>query len=126
MSLGRPRDYYTKTFRSEESIAAVARGLRERGSVLNKSCFNICDFFERVILYKTFKNKGVVKFAFLDDDSDEYPAVVTYEPLTLNIDREVWGLAQMDDPDCRHVVLMRSGILHYIATVPKDSRTTRV
>ena len=107
-------EYYTRTFRSEESLANVALQWRKAGGIYNSGYFDIVTFFEDVLHKKEFAGKGILSLEFLDEASGYYPAYVSYNPLTLHIDPEVWQLAKQGDPISRHIIAHEIGhvILH--------------
>lgn len=106
------RDHYVK-FCSEEEIARVALCWRQAGNVSNDANFNIVDFVQNV-LSKLFTKKGTLKTRIFDAGPRDYPASVTYNPLTLHVDAEVWEFAKQGDPTSRHMIAHEIGhiLLH--------------
>ncbi len=107
--MSRRQDYYTRTFRSEQSLAATALDLRTIGKIRNVGYFDIVEFFSNSLYGREFKGKGILDLDFLRSNSDDYPAIVTYRPVTLHIDSEVWQLAKIGEPDSRHIVAHEIG-----------------
>jgi hypothetical protein len=84
------RDYKVP-FRSEETLARSADRLRKLARRTGKYTIDIIDLIERVLV-KHFGNLGKkLHFDFFDRERwFDDPAYVTYDPLTLHVDRQVW------------------------------------
>lgn len=105
------RDYYVE-FRREDDIAETALAWRRASRNENLAYFNVVDFVVDV-LQKQLK-KGPILIEFFDAEDGADPAYVTFNPLTLHVDRETWDLAKLGDPDARFVIAHEVGhlILH--------------
>lgn len=82
-------------YRSEESLSELALGCRRFARNENRAWFNVIDFVEQflpAILSKM--KKGPLKLQFFDAYEGAIPAYVEFNPLTLHIDREIWGSRQ--------------------------------
>lgn len=118
------RDYQV-TFTREEDIAKSAFAWRAAAGNENRADFNIVDFVEGV-LAKKIKGKGPLHLELFDMQQGGEPAFVTFQPLTLHIDRQVWELAKMGDPECRFIVAHEVGHLilhdHHAKAFSNDGR----
>jgi len=103
-------DYHV-SYRTEESIAQVASKGRDAAGQRNSAYFNIVKLVEG--LERTWRDKGFT-IKFLDHNIDGKPAYVEFNPPTLYIDREVWNLADLGDPESRFIVAHELGhlVLH--------------
>jgi hypothetical protein len=106
------RDHYVK-FCPEEEIARLALCWRNAGDIKNLGYFNIIDFVENV-LSKQFTRKGILKIILFEGSPTEESAYVTYKPVTLHVDSEMWNLAKLGEPASRHIIAHEIGhiILH--------------
>jgi hypothetical protein len=106
------RDHYV-TYRSEEDIANIAFRWRQVGNVTNDANFDIVDFVENV-LSKRFTAKGALQIRLFDAVPGDHLASVTYNPLTLHVDSEVWEFAKRGNPEYRHMIAHEIGhiLLH--------------
>jgi hypothetical protein len=104
------RDYKV-TFRREESIESLAWRCRLAAGLEFLSYFSIVDYIEQ-FLAKWLK--GGVRLCFFDMNPGDDPARVEYNPTTLYIDREVWELAKLGEPEARFIVAHEIGhlVLH--------------
>jgi hypothetical protein len=75
--------------------------------------FNICEFVLGA-LTERFNAKGRLKIEFYDRCKNDDPAYVTFEPLTLHIDRRVWSSAAAGQAYARFIVAHEIGhiVLH--------------
>jgi hypothetical protein len=98
------RDYKVR-FRSEESLAESALTYRRLAGNENLARFNVIDFIERVLpsILARMK-KGPLHIDFFDAREGDIPAYVTFDPLTLHVDREVWHLADLGEPDAKFIM----------------------
>jgi hypothetical protein len=105
-------DYLVK-FAREELIAEIALAWRTEAGEENSAEFNVVKFVENV-LAKKIKKKGPLHFSFFEMTPGGLPAFVTFEPLTLHIDSEVWEHAKLGNPESRTIVAHEVGhlILH--------------
>jgi hypothetical protein len=101
-------------FRREESLAACALACRRFAGNENLARFNVIDFVEHILpLILARMKKGPLKVKF-DVREGDPPAYVTFNPLTLHIDQEVWDLANLGEPDAKFIVAHEVGhiLLH--------------
>jgi Zn-dependent peptidase ImmA (M78 family) len=106
------RDYQVR-FTREEEIAAIALEWRKEAGNENSAEFNIVEFIENV-LAKKIRKKGPLHVDFFQMQYRGDPAYVTFEPLTLHVDSDVWHRAKLGDPECRYILAHEAGhlILH--------------
>ena len=109
------RSDYKVTFRNEAAIENHALNCRRAAGACNSAYFNIIDFVEsalRTILRKL--KKGELRISLFDSGPDDKPALVTFNPAALHVDREIWKLAKIGDPDARYIIAHEVGhlILH--------------
>jgi hypothetical protein len=108
-----PRKDYKVPFRSEEAIAQEALALRAAAGIKNLAYFNVVEFVEdRLRVFYT--KKGPLIIDLFDATVGDDLAYVTFNPLTLHIDKETWRLARLGEPDARLIVAHEVGhiILH--------------
>jgi hypothetical protein len=123
----RRRDYIVKFLREEEIERIALTWLHEAG-VLNRPNFNIV-YFVTGFLSRRLRKKGPLNFRFFDAGPDDDPAFVTFNPLTLHVDREIWEWADQGDPKARFVIAHEIGhlILHdHFATAFSDDPEVRI
>ncbi|SRR6266567_1279550 len=118
------RDHHVR-FLSEESIAHAALNCRRLGGYYNDGYFNITDLVENVL--RTKARNGPLRIVFFDAADDDEPAYVTFDPLTLRVDHEIWELARSGEPDARFIIAHEIGhlVLHdhdakAFSTSPED------
>src|SRR5271168_433618 len=99
---------YWAPYRPEESIARLAVEWRIAGGIYSNGNFDVIHFIENTLIQK-FTQKGILRIEFFDAASDDDPAYVTYNPLTLHIDAEVWNEAKVGEPKARHIVAHEIG-----------------
>jgi hypothetical protein len=99
-------------YRREEDIADTALAWRRAAQNENCGYFNVVDFFE-IVLQRQFK-KGRIFLDFLAPYHEEGPAYVSFNPLTLHVEKEIWELARLGDPEARFIIAHEIGhlILH--------------
>lgn len=104
-------DYFV-SYRTEESIAEIALSWRKAGGIFNDANFDIVTFVEKVLTRRL--KKDVLRIEFFNSDIADEFAFVTYEPLTLHIEKEIWNDAKMGEPKSRHILAHEIGhiILH--------------
>jgi IrrE N-terminal-like domain len=106
------RDHYVG-YRSEEEIASIALTWGKAGDISNHGYFDIIDFVQNV-LSKQFTKKGALTIRLFDGAPQDDLAYVTFNPLTLHVDSEVWHFAKLGDPTSRHMIAHEIGhaLLH--------------
>jgi len=119
---------YEVIFRREETIAEIALDWRKESGEENSADFSIVKFVDSV-LAKKFQKKDPLHFDFFDMEVGEKPAWVSYQPLTLHIDREVWEYARLGDPTSRFIVAHEVGHLilhdHHAKAFSSDTQARR-
>jgi hypothetical protein len=106
------RDHYVN-YRSEESIAKIAGSLRNTHDSLKNLGFDVTDFIDKTLPY--YLNKAGLKIELFDKDfADDEPAHVSFNPLTLHVDRKVWTDAKIGEGYARFIVAHEIGhiLLH--------------
>lgn len=101
------RDQYVP-YRREDYIAHAALLLRQRGRNENLAYFDIVKFVETELLGK-WGNKGTLQIEFYDAPEGGDLAFVKFDPLTLQVDREVWRLAKQGEPKARFIIAHEIG-----------------
>jgi Zn-dependent peptidase ImmA (M78 family) len=90
--------------------------LRDAHHSRNEPRFNIIDFFENTLpLHLRTLKKGSLKIEFYDlAFKQDDPAFVSFNPLTLNVDREIWSGAETGEDHPRFVIAHETGhiVLH--------------
>jgi IrrE N-terminal-like domain len=121
------KDYYVE-FRREEDIAEIALAWRKAAQNENSAYFNVVEFVETVL--RRTLSRGPINIEFFDAPEDQPPAYVTFAPsLTLRVDRELWDLAKLGDPEARFIIAHEIGhlILHnHNAKGFSDDPTARI
>lgn len=107
------KDYFTKTYRSEQKLVDIAREWRLAGGIENHEYFDIVNFIETTLTQKyTVKGRIQVKFLERNQDlsfDDDPPAFVTYSPLILHVDKEIWDEAKIGEPNARFILAHEIG-----------------
>jgi len=104
------RDHKVR-YMSREQIARVALdwwAIADRRG----NNFNICDFVVQVLAKKRFQSKGQLQIKFYEDLPEQ--ASVTFDPLTLHIEKRVWDAAAAGESYARFIVAHEIGhiVLH--------------
>lgn len=104
---------YEVRFLREETIADIALELRTEAGEQSSAYFNIVSFIEG-FLKRKFKSKDPLTIKFFEMKDGDPPAYVTYQPLTLHVDPDVWHEAQLGDPYSRFIIAHEIGhlVLH--------------
>jgi hypothetical protein len=105
-------DHYVG-YRAEESIARLATRLRDAHVPQTYLTFNIVNFVECTL--RNFPEWGALEIEFYDRAfKEDTPSYVTFDPLTLNVDRKLWADAKIDDGNARYVIAHEIGhiVLH--------------
>jgi IrrE N-terminal-like domain len=108
------RDDHKVDFLREEEIEEAARTWLCEAGILNHPYFNIVTFVNNFLMTR-LRKKGQLKIEFFDAGPNDKPSYVSFKPhLTLNIDREIWRLADIGEPFARFIVAHEVGhiILH--------------
>ncbi len=119
------RDYKVD-FRREETIADEAWARRVRAKNELFGYFNVADFIERDLPLDP--KVGRIRVVH-DVVSDDLPAFVTYRPITLHVDEEIWELMKQGEPKSRYIGAHECGhlVLHdYRAQAFSDDEALRI
>jgi hypothetical protein len=105
------RDHEVR-IKSREGIAKIAMSWW-LAAKRNRYNFNICNFIIEV-LAKRLRGKGNLQIKFYHSDDIPERAYVTFNPLTLHIDEQIWRDADLGKPYARYIVAHEIGhiILH--------------
>jgi hypothetical protein len=82
------RDYKVP-FCTEETLARFADRLRKQARRTGRYTIDIVGLIEG-FLTSYFAQRGDLKIEFFDAERFDEPAYVTYQPLTLHVDRRTW------------------------------------
>jgi IrrE N-terminal-like domain len=98
--------------KSREAIARIAMAWWTVACKRGHS-FNICEFVLGVLTQR-FRSKSRLQIEFYDCGNNDDPAYVTFEPLTLHIDRKIWRSAREGESYARYIVAHEIGhiVLH--------------
>jgi hypothetical protein len=100
---------YKVQFRREETLADTALTWRREALNENYSYFNVIEFVEGV-LSKNIKNPFAIDF--FDAVEGQKPALVEFNPRrALRVDRAIWHLANIGEPDARFIIAHEIGHL---------------
>ena len=99
-------DYFVP-FRSDESIAELARRVRKGFDADDLCSFNIISAI-RKLEGEEFGSSGKLAIRLFDDDEEDL-AYVTFSPLTLNVHRELWDDAELGEPKARFILAHELG-----------------
>jgi hypothetical protein len=102
------RDHYV-SFVREETLESAADKLRRAAGSENDASFNIVDF-----VYKLQRSLNDRRFEirFFDQKPGQDLAFVSFEPdPALNVDREIWRLAGLGEPESRFIISHEIGHL---------------
>jgi hypothetical protein len=100
---------YKVRLRSYARVSEIALQVRRRLSVAHYYSFNIARLIT-TLAGETFGKLGKLKLDIFDEPS-EHLAYVTFSPLTLHVDREIWDLADLGDPKSRFILAHELGHL---------------
>lgn len=105
------RDYKVR-IRTREDIARIAMSWWS-AAVRSRYHFNICTFVTK-ILAEQLRKKGKLTIKFYPSDEIPERAFVTFDPVTLHIDQQVWNDADLGKPYARHIIAHEVGhiVLH--------------
>lgn len=129
---------YKVPFRSEDIIADAAVACRQiTPTSLHPYAFDVVGLVEILVtrgVEAVFslggKKKGHLRIEFFERDSNwDDPAFVTFNPVTLNVDREIWAKAKAGDSYARSVIAHEIGhiILHdHNAKAFSSDKTARI
>ena len=93
-------------FRSYEQVSQIAASLRDRLGIDNLYNFNITKQLERMN-GKRFGSAGELTFDKYNDGKEL--AFVTYEPLVLHVDSDIWEEANFGEPMARFILAHEIG-----------------
>jgi hypothetical protein len=85
---------YKVRFRSYARVSEIALSARQKLGVAHYFTFNIVKLI-RTLVGETFGKLGELHLDIFDDNPDRL-AYVSFNPLTLHVDREIWDLADLD------------------------------
>jgi hypothetical protein len=103
------RDDHIVDFLHEETIENYALAWLREAGILHRPYFNIVKFVNDFLMKRL--KKGPFKIVLFDAGPNEKPAYISFNPLTLNIDREIWRDADIGEPFARFVVAHEVGHL---------------
>jgi hypothetical protein len=103
------RNDYIAERRSERAIARRALDARRVGRSENDYYFNIVKFFEGP--FCAFSNYRPIELILFEAPIGKRPAFVRHKPARFSVDREIWKLAGIGDPDARDIVAHELGHL---------------
>ena len=115
-------DDHKVSFLREETIEEAAIAWLREGDIYNRPYFNIIDFVKNCLMKKL--RKGPFKIALFDAKPNDKLAYISFNPLTLNIDREIWLNAGIGEPFARLVVAHEIGHLIFHDAFAQAFRTT--
>ncbi len=98
---------YKVRFRTDENVAELARRLREILGIDRLCQFDIVEAISS-LEGKKFKGSGTLKIRLFDDDEEDL-AYVTFNPLTLNVHREIWRDAKLGESKSRFILAHELG-----------------
>lgn len=93
-------------YRSARQIKDTVRDLLDRCGMQGLLSIDIVRLIEG---YLKPKLEGGLKIELYDQVKDQPPAYVSYEPLTLHVDREIWGDARQGDPAALYILAHEVG-----------------
>lgn len=97
---------YKVRFRTYDQVGEAADDLRAKLGLANAYSFNIVKQIRRLI-GKTFSDLGALSLHLYDDGSEF--AFVTFNPLVLHVDKNIWEEAEMGEPKARFVLAHELG-----------------
>lgn len=100
---------YKVRLRSYARVAEIALDARRKLGVAHYFTFNIVRVI-RTLVGKTFGKLGELELDIFTD-ARKHLAYVTFGPLTLHVDREIWELADLGDPKSRFILAHELGHL---------------
>jgi len=106
-------DHHVK-YCCEEEIARIASEWRRAGDIYNLGYFDIIVFVEKILSKQLRKPKRDLIITRFDCAPKDNPTFVSFNPITLHVDSEVWELAKLGGPDARFILAHEIGhiILH--------------
>ena len=114
---------YKVSFRTYEDIGLTADKLRAALGLKNAYSFNIVHKI-RTLIGKTFGKLGVLSLRLYKDDPRF--AYVTFNPLVLHVDEDIWAEAEDGEPKARFVLAHELGhiVLHgdYLQEFSEDEK----
>lgn len=117
------RDYLAP-LRHEEEIADYAQKLRSLARLRLRFPIDVVEG-AKFLMERPLPLKGRLGLLRSDHKDKSSPAYVTFDPLTLHVDEELWTLATLNDDYCRfvlahelgHVILHNKGMQPYSGKV---------
>src|SRR5436305_189530 len=103
-------DYKVK-FRTYDDVGQTADNVRERLGLTTIYLFNIVDQM-RMLNGKSFGKLGALSIHFYNDRPEF--AFVTFDPLIMHVDKDIWDEAEDGEPKARFVLAHELGhiVLH--------------
>ena len=93
-------------YRSARQIKGIVQDLVARCGMQGLLSIDIVRLIEG---YLKPKLEGGLKIELYDQVKGQPPAYVSYEPLTLHVDREIWGDARQGEPGARYILAHEVG-----------------
>jgi Zn-dependent peptidase ImmA (M78 family) len=93
-------------YRSARQIKGIVQELLARCGMQGVLSIDIVRLIEG---YLKPDLEGGLKIAFYDQAKGQPPAYVSYDPLTLNVDREIWSDAKQGEPVARNILAHEIG-----------------
>jgi hypothetical protein len=100
---------------SEDVVSREATRPRAFAGMSLQESFRITEFVERVLpRWLREQGKGDLRIAFFDAEDGADYAYVTFHPITLHVDRQLWKEADLGEPSARYVLAHEIGhiVLH--------------
>jgi len=114
---------YKVRFRPYARVAELALDARKKLGVAHYFTFNIVKLI-RTLVGETFGKLGELHLDIFEDNPDRL-AYVSFNPLMLHVDREIWELAGLGDPKSRFILAHELGhlLMHDMnRPIPKTDR----
>lgn len=93
-------------YRSARQIKGIVRDLLARCGMLGQLSIDIVRLVEGHLKPNL---SGGLRIVFYDQAKGQPPAYVSYNPLTLNVDREIWSDAKHGEPGARYILAHEVG-----------------
>ena len=112
-------------YRGEDEIAATVDRLRRNMEVAYDGQLDIVDLIRRCVGLN-FGKEGVLSLDIFVKKNQPYPAYVTFDPLVMHIEEEIWEHARIGDPISRFILAHELGhaVLHDRTARPFSGKDT--